>query len=388
MVINPTTALRLPSQSARLSTIMRESITAKSEKSYNYIFISLERYCKANGFCALPVSPEALAFWLADICPQRIKSSSCSKYLSAIRNVHISEGYSWTQRSTDIVQRTLTGLQNLYPSIKNLKVALSLPLLIHICSYLPGWPYLRHMSYSSVLFITASALAFYGSLRGGEFFTYPGSNRPILLESCISIQQDNRISFVAINIPFPKAKKGAPFSVRVALAPCLPNSIVLNNHTIRGSHFPLNPVYAWRTYLKFKSKLKLSSPTSSAFLLENKSPLTRQFMISKCVYLFKTAAVSCVDLYGNSIPIRSASWRAGHVVSSLDNNFSEAYIKASGAWSSEAWISYSSLPISSLSRASDTITSSAIISSASPLRGIGWASSAAVFESRDPHSPH
>ena len=114
--------------------------------------------------------------------------------------------------------------------------------------------------------------------------------------------------------------------------------------------------------------------------MPNGKPLSRAFMISRTAALMAQAKIKCLDPTGKPIKLVAASWRAGHVLSGLDCNFDEAYIKAAGQWTSDAWTSYADLPLATLSHAVDAMAREAYASSASSLSASGWASSEDVLE--------
>lgn len=389
MVLTADTDLhvRFPERAQVVARIMRASVGSGTEARYGSIFKGFAEFCATLGVGPLPAHPSTLVYWLTDICPARIKSSSCSKYLSAIRRVHIDNGFTWTQRDSTQVQQTLAGLLKSFPSETTFKIALTLKLLLKLCSVIPGWPVLDRLTYADLLWVTASAFGFNLTLRGGEFFTYPGSKRPLLLESYVTKRVDEDTSggprkVIMLKVPLPKTMQGQMFTYKVAVSAVLPPARAQSERGAgRGFNTGrslLDAYDAWTAYADRRNGRwpSIHGIERAAFTMENGEPLSRAFMVNTTRELMARAKIVCTNPSGERIDVVAASWRAGHVVSALDANFDEAYIKAAGQWTSKAWTSYASLPIESLSRSVDALALQAHKAlPASILTASGWASS-------------
>lgn len=357
---------------------MRHAVGARTDRSYSSEFKSLQDFCEQGGHIAIPASPLVLVYWLRSICPSRIQARSASNYLSAIRHAHVTAGVEWTQRSDPIVKQFMQGLRKEFPTEFPVKLPLTASLILTLCTHLPGWPDLNSMRFDDVVYVTASAIASAAALRGGEFTTDPKSTRPLLLDSYISVKlmRDNR-QFIVVSVPIPKTDQSALFSYRIAAGP------------VNTSDYPLDPVNCWDHYSQLKARVlqpsmcKHPDKPRAAFALANGQPLTRDFMVHRTEALMRLAGLALRDISGRLLPVRSASWRAGHVVSALNDNMSEAYIKAAGSWSSQAWQSYASIPIIQVLRAADTLAATAIRSAVAPRRPSvlsGVASTSGLFD--------
>ena len=84
------------------------------------------------------------------------------------------------------------------------KVPLSLDTLLAMCRSMTGWPNHKRLSFNDLLFATASSIAFSAGLRGGEFFTYPKSSRPLLRGKDIMPASSSNADLLIIDVPKPK----------------------------------------------------------------------------------------------------------------------------------------------------------------------------------------
>jgi len=126
-----------------------------------------------------------------------VKPKSLMKYICGVRFVP----------RHPLVLMCLSALRKRYPSQNILqKVPLSLGILLAMCRRMPGWPILSSLLFADLLWATASSVAFFAALRGGEFFTYKGSDRPILLGSMVRLLGGLSSAFVLIAIPSPKTR--------------------------------------------------------------------------------------------------------------------------------------------------------------------------------------
>lgn len=383
-----------PAEAANVANVLRQAITAGTERKYCSAYKSYQDYCIHHGEPPVPAKPQVLAFWLVAICPSRIRSSSCSKYLSAVRSQHIAQGLDWWQRDAPVVQQTLAGLLRAYPSHKPFKVALTLALQLKMCEQMHGWPRLDQLSYDDLLWATASSFGWHLALRGGEFFTYPGSNRPVLLDSYVSFRFEPAGLNIAVpghrgrpvlmvQVPLPKTQQGAAFTLKVAVCASLPPASSQARWT--GTRSRLDPYMLWSEYRRRRDAaipVDVRKPRP-AFLMRDGSPLSRNFMVSRAAALLHRAGIICTDPAGRPIVVVAASWRAGQVVSSIDAGFDEAYIKAAGQWTSTAWTAYAQLPLATLTRSADRLALLAHQAVCpSSYSAVGWTSSSDPLERR------
>ena len=103
-----------------------------------------------------------------------------------------------------LIQMTMRGLKKRCRSDpKFQKVLLCLGTLLTMCKTMTGWPSPSRLSFEDLLFATASSVAFSAGLRGGEFFTYPRSSRPVLRGKDITPVTIAGVNFLIIEVPIP-----------------------------------------------------------------------------------------------------------------------------------------------------------------------------------------
>jgi hypothetical protein len=139
------------------------------------------------------------------ICGRKRKPATVTKYLSGVRHMHLLNGFDWTLSSNPLVHMTLRGLRKRYRSNpKFQEVPLCLGTLLTMCRAMPGWPTPSKLSFNDLLFATASCIAFAAGLRGGEFFTYARSSRPLLRGKDLSPVTNAGVDFLIVDVPKPK----------------------------------------------------------------------------------------------------------------------------------------------------------------------------------------
>ena len=88
-----------------------------------------------------------------------------------------------------------------------------------------------------------------------------------------------------------------------------------------GSALPILPWVMLVLYREFASSAGvILSDNGPAFVMQNGSPLSRDWMVAKSEALLNMAKISFVDQSGRVAPVKAASWRAGGVRSALDAN--------------------------------------------------------------------
>jgi hypothetical protein len=255
----------------------------------------------------------------------RIKVASLGTYTSAIKDhANLYEG-GWHLDGSDVIRRTMRYVTRRYPCAQvGLKFAISLDVLGKLAPFLSGWPHLCALSYPDLLWITASVVAVCAFLRGGEFVIAPGSTRPVLMASHISIRYINLIETLVVSIPQPKGRE----EFTVVDVPCFSKS----------KYDPLSPLVLWRA-LRDRIFIKYIQ-SEVAFPLPSGLPLSRLWLADMTCKLLSLANIPITDSKGRATTVKMASWRAGAVSSAIKAGVSEALIMELGRWRSYAWRHY------------------------------------------------
>jgi hypothetical protein len=305
-----------------LCALLGSSIEPSTASNYRCGFRSLEKFCLKVGVPPLPVSAATLCLWMFKICGRKCKPATVAKYLSGVRHTHLLNGYDWTLSVNPLVQMTLRGLRKRYRADpKFQKVPLCLGTLLSMCRVMPGWPSASKMSFNDLLFATASSVAFAAGLRGGEFFTYPRSSRPLLRGKDISPVTSAGVDFLIVDVPKPKNR---PFA-RSA------RTFASGSMQLKEFH-PFFLLAAYRARAHSRGLRVLGK--SAAFQFVDGSPLTRDFMVNHAETLRNKAGLSLINVKGKPVLIFAASWRAGYVLSAHSAGVTSDTIRKTGRWDS------------------------------------------------------
>lgn len=215
-----------PDRAVAISTLLRASIQPGTFNTYSSGFRSLASHCLDHGLCPMPVSTMTLISWMEAVTSRPrdpLTPSTVKKYRSAIRWHHVMNGAPWPHDSSMLLQTAFRSIRRLHPEPdKKLKIPISLSLFIDMASALvPNiWAHgLAMLSFNDIAWLTASSIMFFGTLRGGEALTYPGSGRPVLeghMLSFISLPGVGLVG-VQIRVPAPKTAQNKQFQHSYAL---------------------------------------------------------------------------------------------------------------------------------------------------------------------------
>jgi len=307
-----------------LSDLLQGSISRGTRSTYHCGFESLIEFCRPLKLSFLPVDAVTLAAWMMMRC-KSIKVKSVVKYTCGIRLAHIMEGLPWTLSDHPLIQQTLSSLKKAYP-VSNVmqKVPLSLDLLLQLCHGMRGWPILSQLSFDDLVWATASSIAFFAALRGGEFFQQPKSDRPLLTGKAVSVRESAQGPYVFINVPLPKTRKDLLSIPAMAASP-----------SEAPASFPFDPVKLLRCYRSRAAQKGLNVlGSNAAFLSQNGKPIDRLFMVGRAEKLRLATGIDIRDSNGKAIKVSAASWRAGFVMSSRQADVQDSTVRCNGRWTS------------------------------------------------------
>ena len=307
-----------------LSDLLQGSISRGTRSTYHCGFESLKEFCRPLGLSFLPVDAITLAAWMMERC-RSIKVKSVVKYVCGIRFAHIMEGLEWKLSDNPLLQTTIAGLKKLYPvSSVMQKVPLSLSLLLNFCQGMHGWPLLSRLSFDDLVWATASSIAFFAALRGGEFFLQPKSDRPMLTGKAVSLRSSSLGPYVFINVPLPKTRKDLVSIPAMAASP-----------TEAPADFPFDPVLLLQCYRSRATQKVINVlGDQAAFKSQNGKPIDRLFMVGRAEKLRAALGIEIRDSNGKAIKVSAASWRAGFVMSSRQADVQDSTVRSNGRWTS------------------------------------------------------
>ena len=307
-----------------LSDLLQGSISRGTRSTYHCGFESLKEFCLPLNLSFLPVDAVTLSAWMMERC-KTIKVKSVVKYVCGIRFAHIMEGLAWNLSDNPLLQTTIASLKKSYPVSSTMqKVPLSLSLLLQFCQGMRGWPVLSQLSFDDLTWATASSIAFFAALRGGEFFVQPKSERPLLLGRAVSIRGSSQGPYVFINVPLPKTRKDLESVPAMAASP-----------TEAPLNFPFDPVLLLRHYRARAGQKGINVlGVNAAFKSHDGKPIDRAFMVGRAEKLRAAAGVVVLDYNDKAIKVSAASWRAGFVMSSRQADVQDSTVRCNGRWTS------------------------------------------------------
>jgi hypothetical protein len=303
----------------QLSEILLGSLEDGTRGTYACGFRSLEDYCHRVNLSSLPVDALTLCAWMVDK-GSTIKQKSLQKYVCGIRFVHLTNGLEWTLSKNPMVLATLRGLAKKYPSSSVLqKVPLTFNLISDLCKGIKGWPVLSNISFDDLLWVTATCVAFFAVLRGGEFFTYPKASRPLLVGKHVNVIQFVGHQAVKVDIVKPKTR---------------PELISIPAYASSSPKFSvLDPVILFKSYRARAKLLGLDVlGDQPAFQTLGGQTLSRDFMVKHAELLRAKSGLVILDSDGMPIKVTAASWRAGFVQSAREVGMDPVTIRNSGRW--------------------------------------------------------
>jgi len=311
-----------PATARALSDLLLQAVQPGTAATYASAFSQLSLFCEARSVSFLPVDRISLAAWLTFKASQGVKAKSLSKYVSGIRHAHLMRLGVWHLDGDSLISLTLRAAGTRAPSSDKLqKAPLSLDTILRCCQVMPGWPSLGALCYDDLLWATASVIAFFAALRGGEFFVRQGSSRPVLCRSMLSVSRGigaNR--FIRVDVPAPKTNQQRQSEPALAMDP--------------GPHFLLSPITLWDFYERSRLRLLGSVRDPPAFQLQSGEPLSGSFMLNRARQLCRRANLRIWNSEGQIVSIGSASWRAGYVLSAKNASIADSTIRANGRWRS------------------------------------------------------
>ena len=317
-------AQRDPQIALELSDLLQVAVSRGTLRTYRSGFESLVDFCKPRKLSPLPVDAVTLSAWMVERC-KTVKVKSVMKYVSGIRFAHIMEGIEWRLSEHPLIQTTISSLRKNYPTSSIMqKVPLSLSLILELCSGMHGWPMLSRLSFDDLTWATASSIAFFAALRGGEFFTQSKSDRPLLTGAAVVLCSAAQGPYVLINIPSPKTRKDVVSVPAMAVSPMTSQSV-----------FPLDPVTLLRAYRARAASLAIDVlGKNAAFKSKSGKPIDRNFMVGRAEKLRAATGVEILDTDGKPIKVSAASWRAGFVMSSRHADVLPSTVRSNGRWAS------------------------------------------------------
>lgn len=267
-------------------------------------------FCARIGLSPLPATQEQLILFSAELS-QSVAYSSMRTYLSAVRHLHISEGYEDPLKGTLRLSMLLQGARRAKPVKKDQRLPITPLILNKIYATLNQQP----QRFDNKLLWAACCVGFFGFLRSGEFTTKQGeqfdpnshlSIRDISLDSLANPQK------VQIHLKRSKTDQwGHGFQVYLGRT---------------DSH--LCPVKALLTYVAARGFKE-----GPLFINRDGSPFSQQQLITSLRQALTQAGIDCTHYSGHS-------FRIGAATTASAKGIPETTIQALGRWRSDCYKRY------------------------------------------------
>ena len=252
-----------------------------------------------------------------------IQHSSIKVYLSAVRSLHIEQGFPDPLLNCLRLRRVMRGIKRSQGSSEAHRLPVTDGIMLII------WQSLDVSSHDDCMFWAACTLGYFGFLRSAEF-TVPNlaSFSPAIHLSIADLAVDSSSSPTCLRVRI-KASKTDPFR-KGALV-----------HIGRGKA-PLCALLAMLAYLSLRG-----NAPGPLFLLKNGQPLSRPLLTNRLRQILSLAGID-----GN---FSSHSFRIGAATVAARNGVPDHLIQALGRWTSNAYQLYIRTPSASLAGLSSSL---------------------------------
>lgn len=256
-----------------------------------------------------------------------VQHSTIKVYLSAVRALHVEQGFSDPLVDCLRLQRVLRGIKRTQGDSSSLRLPITDDIMMVI------FRALDLTQPDHCMFWAACNLAYFGFLRSAEF-TVPNlaSYVPAIHLGVADVAVDSHSSPSCLRLRI-KASKTDPFRKGCFL------------HIGKGE-FPLCAISSLLAYLTLRG-----DASGPLFLFRDGRPLSRALLTS-----WLRGILSAAGIQGN---FSSHSFRIGAATVAARNGIPDHQIQALGRWTSSAYLLYIRTPAESLSRLSKQLSLSA-----------------------------
>ena len=278
-----------------------------------------------------PASEHTLVLFVSQLA-SRIKPQSIPVYLSAVRALHLSNGYSNPLEHTLRLNQTLRGIQRIHGVTVRQKLAITTKLLLDIKHYI------NPNSHNDVVMWAAMVTAHFLLLRCGEFTVRQSqqfrSDHHLTLDDVQFRSSPSGKEFLALRL---KTSKTDQFR---------------KSHTLFAGHSlkAVCPVCCLQSLFRLYKSTPSSYSTHPLFTLADGTPLTRQAFLDFTSSRLRILGIDPRNYSGHS-------FRIGGATSAASAGIPDHLIKTIGRWSSDCYQRYIRTPLESVTAISSTLAS-------------------------------
>jgi hypothetical protein len=309
---------------------VRESVNVNTLSGYRSAAKAYVCWCEVRGLDPWPADEILLAAWCVHMGTS-ISVPSIRGYACAIKFVQLQlSPHPWTCDGSIIVRQVLRYLKKHYgESGKATKYPVTLAALRNILPLLAGWPVAGDMSHDDRLFACASLIATSAFLRGGEFCTYPGSARSVLLGKAVRIHNSPVTGNISVVVAVPTPKNAWWLES-------------VDAHCFTPAGDTTTAYFGPALWLRMYRKLSVVDlgELDPAFRTQDGATLSRDWMVRRTAELIARAGLQQLGPSGERIVVKASSWRSGGAMSATMAGLPGPLIMAFGRWRSIAWASY------------------------------------------------
>lgn len=269
-----------------------------------------------------PASEHTLCLFVTFLS-ESLNYSSIKVYLSAVRALHIEQGFQDPLSSCPRLERVVRGVKRTQGSSARQRLPVTNSVLLSVFSTLDV------SSYDHCMFWAACNLAFFGFLRSSEFTVPSSTSFSEEFHLCVGdISVDSASAPASLRVHI-KASKTDPFRQGCYI------------HIGRGKP-PLCAVDSVLSYLS-----RRGDRPGPLFIMESGLPFSRSLLTS-----WLRRSLSSCGIGGN---YSSHSFRIGAATVAAQNGIPDHLIQALGRWSSTAYLQYIRTPSEALAVAASQL---------------------------------
>lgn len=293
--------------------LVSSGLQPSTNRTYNSAQRSYIKFCQQYKLIAVPTNEQILLWFVAHLHARGIKSNSMQVYLSAVRSVHVLNGFQAPVTFTPRIKLALKAAFELGDPAKP-KAPITYPLLVRMID-------LVSHGYDSYMWSALLTLAFYGALRGAEYSLVMGSGGTVMAQPPVV----NSISFGI-------APYGVKFmTFRISKSKTQPHGFTA---VIGCSGTRVCAVCAMTAYLAARHRANQLQANKPLFLLYNGQVITKDLVNTKIKSLVSQLDLPPADYTTHSL-------RAGSVTSAgFTNQFADWELQQLGHWSSDTYRRY------------------------------------------------
>lgn len=305
----------------------RNGLANSTQRSYNSAKKRYACFCRSKNITPLPASEHLLCRYVSTLADENLRHGTIKCYLSAIRHLHVAEGYGDPRVSSMArLEQVLKGIKMTQARKPGEKSLVRLPITPELLLKLKGsWS--KEQGHDSIMLWAAVTLCFFGFLRSGE----------ITVPSDSGFDEGAHLSFRDVAVD--SLKDPTSLKIRIKASKTDPFRVGVDIYVGKTNN-QLCPVTAMLAYLVIRG-----SGAGPLFKFQDGRPLTRVRLVTRVREALAAAGVDQAAYSGHS-------FRSGAATTAARQGIGDATIKMLGRWKSSAYQLYIQTPMEQLAAVS------------------------------------